>query len=178
VTFISTRVPACPPAAAHLPACLPACLPAWAAPATQTPCALPVLCYTMLQNSASVGLVVMGENELSRPLLIHRISREITYQRQGGEWAWAGMGRERRGWCEAGLLVWRGVKRSLNVAWPHGPPAALKSVLRERGRVQCEVCQHCCAWACDAIDVREAGDHAQLALSTAGSAHVMAAASS
>jgi hypothetical protein len=38
-----------------------------------------------LQQSDSVGLVVISEED-TRTLLIHRISREDIYQRQGGEW--------------------------------------------------------------------------------------------
>lgn len=36
-------------------------------------------------QGGGVGLVVMGESHLSRPLLIHRISKGNAYQRQGGE---------------------------------------------------------------------------------------------
>lgn len=36
------------------------------------------------QQGSSVGLVVMGEGDAPRPLLIHRISRDNAYQRQGG----------------------------------------------------------------------------------------------
>lgn len=48
-----------------------------------------------LQGNSSVGLVVMGEGEGARPLLIHRISKENQYQRQGGEPG-------RRGWRQRG----------------------------------------------------------------------------
>ncbi len=40
-----------------------------------------------LQNNTIVGLVVMGESGHTRPLLVHRISKENAYQRQGGEHA-------------------------------------------------------------------------------------------
>ena len=38
-----------------------------------------------MQHTSSVGLVVMGEGDQPRPLLIHRISPDNAYQRQGGE---------------------------------------------------------------------------------------------
>jgi hypothetical protein len=38
------------------------------------------------QQSDSVGLVVISEED-TRTLLIHRISREDIYQRQGGGWS-------------------------------------------------------------------------------------------
>ncbi|KAL4852743.1 Serine/threonine-protein phosphatase 4 regulatory subunit 3 [Chlorella vulgaris] len=39
----------------------------------------------LLEGNTSVGLVVMGEGESPRPLLIHRITRDTTYQRQGDD---------------------------------------------------------------------------------------------
>lgn len=39
----------------------------------------------LMEGSANVGLVVMGENDHTRPLLIHRISKDNTYQRQGDD---------------------------------------------------------------------------------------------
>ncbi len=46
------------------------------------------LCHTAAApirlQSGGVGLVVMGEGDRSRPLLIHRISKDNAYQRQGG----------------------------------------------------------------------------------------------
>ncbi|EFN53416.1 hypothetical protein CHLNCDRAFT_58505 [Chlorella variabilis] len=39
----------------------------------------------LMEGNSSVGLVVMGEGEGARPLLIHRISKENQYQRQGDD---------------------------------------------------------------------------------------------
>lgn len=72
-----------PPSAGRRATPPPAAAVAGAAAATRVaaaaPCALP-----RLQHSSSVGLVVMGESDHSRPLLIHRISKDNSYQRQGG----------------------------------------------------------------------------------------------
>lgn len=39
----------------------------------------------VLQGSSDVGLVVVGEGDGKRPLLVHRISPNNSYQRQGGK---------------------------------------------------------------------------------------------
>lgn len=47
--------------------------------------ACPGLLVHLPQSSTQVGLVVLGESDHTRPLLVHRISKENAYQRQGGE---------------------------------------------------------------------------------------------
>ena len=77
--------------------------PAAAAAARRLPARLPA-CLSALQQSNSVGLVVMAEN-VTRPILIHRIQRNNAYQRSGGERGLPLLQAFRRRGCRSTRLV-------------------------------------------------------------------------